>query len=145
MKWIIFFCIQIPLFVFSQTNFEKGQKLFKEGKFTSAQPFFENYLKENTSNLQTIEYLGDIHGNLKNWERTGDLEKINLPTLIISGEFDESTPKVNQTMRDGLKKSEWVLMPGCSHLSHLESPDTYFKFIQNFLDQINMSHPLNNE
>ena len=69
MKWIIFFCIQIPLFVFSQTNFEKGQKLFKEGKFTTAQPFFENYLKENSSNLQTIEYLGDIHGNLKNWDK----------------------------------------------------------------------------
>lgn len=87
----------------------------------------------------------NITGNLKNWDRTGDLEKINLPTLIISGEFDESTPKVNQTMRDGLKKSEWILMPGCSHLSNLESPDAYFKFIQNFLDQINMSHPLNKE
>ncbi len=69
MKWIIFFCIQIPLFVFAQTDFEKGQKLFKEGKFTLAQTFFENYLKENNSNLQTIEYLGDIHGNLKNWDK----------------------------------------------------------------------------
>lgn len=75
-------------------------------------------------------------GNLKYWDRTSDLGKIDLPIKIISGEFDESTPKVNQVLKQGLKNSDWVMMPGCSHLPNYESPTDYMKIIQDFLDQL---------
>lgn len=75
-------------------------------------------------------------GNLKDWERTNDLGKIQLPTLIISGEFDESTPTVNELIHKQLTNSRWVLMPGCSHLPNLENPQSYMSYIRDFLDQI---------
>jgi tetratricopeptide (TPR) repeat protein len=50
-------------------SFEKGEKLFVEGKFNQAQPILENYLKSNPSNLKTIEYLGDIAGQQKSWDK----------------------------------------------------------------------------
>lgn len=53
----------------SQTNFEKGQKLFEEGRFDSAKTFFENDLKENPNHLKAIEFLGDIEGNSKSWDK----------------------------------------------------------------------------
>ena len=53
----------------AQTNFDRGELLFKQDKFELARPLFENYLKENSANLKTLEYLGDIHGHFKNWDK----------------------------------------------------------------------------
>ena len=51
-----------------QTNFDKAKIFFEQGKYASAEPLFENYLKENPSNSKTIEYLGDIAGQQKKWD-----------------------------------------------------------------------------
>ncbi len=53
----------------AQTNFDKAEILFKQEKFELAQPLFENYLKSNPSNIKTLEYLGDIQGHLKKWDK----------------------------------------------------------------------------
>ena len=53
----------------SQTNLEKAEAFFKSGKFVQALPLFVDLLNENPNNLQTLEYLGDIHGSLKNWDK----------------------------------------------------------------------------
>lgn len=58
----------MPIFLWSQTNFEKAEKLFEEGKYASAKPYFENYLKENPNHAKTMEYLGDIWGQSKSWD-----------------------------------------------------------------------------
>jgi TolA-binding protein len=52
--------------MFSQTLFEKAEKLYKEKKFEEAKVLFESYLKTVPNHLKTIEYLGDIAGNSKN-------------------------------------------------------------------------------
>lgn len=59
----------LPLLILAQTNFDKGEKLFKEGKYELAEPVFESFLKENPSSLKTIEYLGDIAGHQKSWDK----------------------------------------------------------------------------
>jgi tetratricopeptide (TPR) repeat protein len=55
--------------LFSQTNFEKAEKLFIQGKYTLAKPVFESVLAENQNHLKTLEYLGDIEGIFKTWDR----------------------------------------------------------------------------
>ena len=55
--------------MFSQ-SFEKGEKLFADKKFDQAQVVFENYLKNNPNHLKTIEYLGDIAGQEKSWDKS---------------------------------------------------------------------------
>jgi tetratricopeptide (TPR) repeat protein len=69
MKQIVFIILLLPIMVWSQSDFDKAQKLFEQGKYTVAQPLFENYLKENPNHLKTIELLGDIHGSFKNWDQ----------------------------------------------------------------------------
>jgi tetratricopeptide (TPR) repeat protein len=65
---IIFFLF--PLLVLGQNNYERGEKLFKERKFSQAQPLLENFLKSNPNHLKTIECLGDIAGYDKLWDKS---------------------------------------------------------------------------
>jgi tetratricopeptide (TPR) repeat protein len=69
MKNILSFLLLFPLLIWSQPNFSKAEKLFEAGKYDQARPGFENFLKENPSHLKTIEYLGDIAGHQKSWDK----------------------------------------------------------------------------
>ncbi|CAN1545226.1 NrfG FOG, TPR repeat [Flavobacteriaceae bacterium] len=69
MKKILILFLLFPFLIFAQTNFEKGEKLFVDGKFEQAKPLFESYIKSNPNHLKTIEYLGDISGQEKSWDK----------------------------------------------------------------------------
>lgn len=61
--------ILFPLFLFSQSNFETAEKLFEAEKYSQAVPMFESVLKTNPNDLKAIEYLGDISGKQKQWDK----------------------------------------------------------------------------
>lgn len=68
MKKAVLLLLFFPVFIFSQTNFEKAEKLFAQQKYALAKPIFENLLEENPNNLKALEYLGDIEGMNKSWD-----------------------------------------------------------------------------
>lgn len=68
MKLLIFFLLLSTVFAVAQTDFEKGEKLFNQKKLAEAKIYFENYLKMNSNNYKTIEMLGDVAGQQKNWD-----------------------------------------------------------------------------
>ncbi|WP_115813792.1 tetratricopeptide repeat protein [Flavobacterium aquicola] len=70
MKKILILLLLFPILILAQTNFVKGEKLFKEEKFDEAQPLLEDYLKSNPYHLRTLEYLGDIAGHNKVWDKS---------------------------------------------------------------------------
>jgi proline-specific peptidase len=72
-------------------------------------------------------------GRLQNWNIESRLGEIHCPTLIISGEHDESTPAINRVLHRGIRASEWVVFEGCSHTPHLESTEKYLQTITDFL------------
>ena len=69
MKKLIALFIVLPMMMWSQSNFNKAEKLFEAKKYEQAQPVFESFLKENPSHLKTLEYLGDIAGHNKSWDK----------------------------------------------------------------------------
>jgi tetratricopeptide (TPR) repeat protein len=69
MKQLVFFSLLFPLLIFSQSDFDKGEKLFREEKFEQAQVLLEHVLVTQPSNLKAIEYLGDIAGHNKSWDK----------------------------------------------------------------------------
>ena len=69
MKQLLLFCLLFPLLIFSQSDFDKGEKLFREEKFEQAQVLLEHVLVTQPSNLKAIEYLGDIAGRNKSWDK----------------------------------------------------------------------------
>jgi tetratricopeptide (TPR) repeat protein len=68
MKQLVIAFLFFPMMIWSQSNFDKAEKLFKEEKFDQAQSIFESILKTTPHDLKTIEYLGDIAGKNKSWD-----------------------------------------------------------------------------
>ena len=69
MKKALIIFVLFPSFILAQTNFEKAEKLFNDGKYNQAQLVFESYLKNNPNHLKTLEYLGDIASHNKIWDK----------------------------------------------------------------------------
>ena len=69
MKKLFFIIFLLPTLVFSQANFEKAENLFNQGKYKLAKPLFESVLVENQNHSKTLEYLGDIEGFNKSWDK----------------------------------------------------------------------------
>ena len=69
MKQVVLFFLVFPIMMWSQSDYNKAEKLFKAEKYELAQPVFESFLKENPSHLKTMEYLGDIAGRNKSWDK----------------------------------------------------------------------------
>ncbi|KAH8805484.1 Alpha/Beta hydrolase protein [Xylogone sp. PMI_703] len=72
-------------------------------------------------------------GPLKDYSIVGQLHKIQIPTLVINGEYDESADSVNIPFFNEIPKVRWVTIPNASHTSWLEDPDRYFALLANFL------------
>ena len=61
-------------------------------------------------------------GELKDYEVTDQLKQIKVPTLILSGTDDESTPLINKTIYDNLGGyKEWILTPNSNHSSFINN------------------------
>ncbi len=74
-----------------------------------------------------------IVGVIKDWDRRKDLGRIKLPTLIVTGTYDEVTLDCHQTIQKGIKGSKLVVLPGCSHMAMVEKPDLYVSTLRTFL------------
>jgi tetratricopeptide (TPR) repeat protein len=67
-RFLFLFLALIPLFAYSQVEFDKAEKLYFSKNYEQSKVLFENYLKENPNHLKTLEYLGDIEGQNKSWD-----------------------------------------------------------------------------
>ena len=78
----------------------------------------------------------NVTGSLKDWSVADRLKEIEVPTLILSGRYDESTPVLNETLRNGISGSEWVLFENSSHMPHLEEPERYLNVLYEHLNKV---------
>ena len=60
--------------------------------------------------------------------------KINVPTLIISGHHDEATRACVQPYADHIKGARWVIFEKSSHMPHVEEKELCMKTVGDFLD-----------
>lgn len=74
-------------------------------------------------------------GTLLNYNVEDKLKLIDIKTLILSGELDESTPYMNKFMNKNIPNSKWVCFEGCHHSSYVERYDLVRKVVVDFLKQ----------
>ena len=74
-----------------------------------------------------------VIGTLKEWDITARLGEIHVPTLVISGRYDEATPAIAETVHQGIPGSEWVLFEHSSHMPHAEEPERFMQVLNQFL------------
>jgi proline-specific peptidase len=77
-----------------------------------------------------------ITGTLKDWDITGRLGEIDVPTLITTGRHDECTPKQAEIVHHGIRGSEWVVFEDGSHMQFAEEPDRYLEVLDDFLTRV---------
>jgi tetratricopeptide (TPR) repeat protein len=69
MKILSIFFLLFSFQLMANSDFEKAEKLYQQNKFVEARTLFESYLNANPNDTKTLEYLGDIAGNYKQWDK----------------------------------------------------------------------------
>jgi L-proline amide hydrolase len=77
-----------------------------------------------------------VIGTIRDWQVTGRLGEIAVPTLMVSGRHDEATPRLQETLRDGIAGSEWVCFEDSSHMPHVEEPERWLEVVGGFLRRV---------
>jgi proline-specific peptidase len=77
-----------------------------------------------------------VTGTLKHWDVTPQLHRIQAPTLITSGKFDEAAESVVEPVRLGIAGSRRILFEHSSHMSHVEEADLFCGQVAKFLEEI---------
>jgi L-proline amide hydrolase len=75
-------------------------------------------------------------GVLKDWNAESRLGEITVPTLILSGRYDEATPAQQQRLQQGIPGSRWTILERSTHLTFLEEPERYREVLSSFLDDV---------
>ena len=92
-------------------------------------------LAEDPTVYHTMNGPSEFHviGSLRAWDITPRLGEIEVPVLVISGEYDEATPAVVGPLVERLRDARWELVAGTSHCTHLEQPEPFLALVQKFL------------
>jgi proline-specific peptidase len=77
-----------------------------------------------------------VVGTLKDWDVTDRLREIHVPTLVVSGEHDEATPAINETVSGGIPGAESVIYPDASHMAHVEDTPGYVRLLDDFMSRV---------
>jgi proline-specific peptidase len=77
-----------------------------------------------------------VTGTLREWDVTGRLGELQVPTLVVSGEHDEATPAINRTVSEAIPGARSVVLPDCSHLAHAEDPEGYVRLLDGFFSGV---------
>ncbi len=75
-------------------------------------------------------------GNLKDYDRTNKLSDIKIPTLFITGEFDEARPTTVQYYQSLVPNSRFVMIEDAAHLTMHDNPEKDIQTISSFLHDI---------
>ncbi|OLS60788.1 proline iminopeptidase-family hydrolase [Pseudomonas putida] len=76
-----------------------------------------------------------VIGNTKDWTIVDRLPRINVPSLLISGRYDEATPLVVKPYLDLIPGIRWALFENSSHMPHVEERVACMGTVVTFLDQ----------
>jgi pimeloyl-ACP methyl ester carboxylesterase len=62
------------------------------------------------------------------------LHRLNVPTLVVCGEFDQATPPaLTRMVAQKVPNARYVELPGCGHCPPLEQPDAFIAAITEFV------------
>jgi proline iminopeptidase len=75
-------------------------------------------------------------GQLEKWDRTNDLARFAIPTLVIGAQHDTMDPKFMQMMSTRVKKGRYLYCPNGSHLAMYDDQKTYFDGLIRFIHDV---------
>lgn len=76
-------------------------------------------------------------GTLKDFDRTESLSKIEVPTLFVTGEYDEARPETVEYFSNLTPNSTFKVVEGAGHSTLHDNQEGYNLILSNFLKSIN--------
>jgi L-proline amide hydrolase len=75
-----------------------------------------------------------VIGTLRSWSVVDRVDRIAVPTLVVTGAHDEATPATVQPFVDGIPDVRWEVFADSSHMPHVEEEERYLDVVGTFLD-----------
>jgi 3-oxoadipate enol-lactonase len=111
------------------------QRWFTEG-FRQTQAATVARWRRRVVSTPVAGYLGACHA-VMNLDTTPRLSTLHLPTLVIGGSEDTSTPPdMSRTMAAAIPGAELVVLTGIAHLGALEQPEAFAALVHRFIDRL---------
>lgn len=80
-------------------------------------------------------------GSLRDFDLTPRLAEIDVPTLFVTGEFDEARPATIRTFAEAVPGARFAVIPGVGHASLSRAPDAYRTLLREFLREAEAAAP----
>jgi L-proline amide hydrolase len=77
-----------------------------------------------------------VIGTLREWDITPQLGRIQVPTLLFCGRYDEVTPASVEVAHQAIPGSEFVVMEESSHTAQAEEPGETLELVRGFLARV---------
>ena len=74
-----------------------------------------------------------LSGRLLDWDRTDDLARIEVPTLVIGARHDTMDPAFMEGMARRLPRGRYLYCPNGSHCAMYDDQEAYFAGLVDFL------------
>jgi len=74
-----------------------------------------------------------VVGSLRDWDITDRLDRIDVPTLLVSGRYDEATPRIVGEIYARIPGAQWQVFARSSHLPHIEEHAAFIDRVAAFL------------
>jgi proline iminopeptidase len=75
-------------------------------------------------------------GVLERWDRTADLKKVTVPTLVIGAKYDTMDPRHMEWMAGQFPRGHYLYCPNGSHLALYDDQETWFGGVLKFLREV---------
>jgi proline iminopeptidase len=75
-------------------------------------------------------------GKLERWDRTADLAKIAVPTLVVGARYDTMDPEHMKWMSEQFPRGRYLFCPNGSHMALYDDQQTYFDGLIRFLEDV---------
>jgi len=75
-------------------------------------------------------------GTLKHFDATEWIRNLKVPTLFVTGEFDEATPASTEMFSKMVPGAEFQVIPNSGHSTENDNPDALLKVVREFLRRV---------
>ena len=76
-----------------------------------------------------------MDGNLRDYDRSGDLHRISVPTLFSCGRVDEAAPATVEWYASLTRNAEFTVYENSAHMPYWEETERYISVVANFLNK----------
>ena len=77
-----------------------------------------------------------LTGKLSDWDRTADLGKIAVPTLVIGARYDTMDPAHMEMMAKSVQRGRYLFCPNGSHMAMYDDQEVYVDGVVRFVQDV---------